>query len=766
MTSSFRAAGVAVCLVFLVARGSAQPPKEPAKPIAEWIADLDHPTSESTREAARRALGPEGPFRQAAIPALIDALRKLHPFHESTVIVTLGDHGTAAVPKLLETLKRPEANVRSGSILALGRVRPRPADAVHAIVAAMKDEKAEVRSNAAVVLSRMRGAAGQAIPALVTGLGDSEPGVRANSAEALGQLVRKPGPAVVALARAVTDADEGVRYEASMALVLIGPAAGEVAPMLFAALGQSRPIPPAAWLGWAPSVGRTVVAVVAVAAPVAIDAITDGSPSSPRTALARALSRLGPAAKGGVPLLIAALRDPERRVRAEAAAALGSIGPDASAAVPDLLAAAMCKQNLARWHAISALGQIGPAAKSAVPYLVEELGAKYIEDRFGAMDALGGIGLAAKEAVPALTKIARNRQEDSQMREYAAKAVAHIDPAFAANEGLEFAHLNIRLGRVPVVPLKPRPITPEQTKRAKSLIAKLAQVDKPDYGLSPTLNGQAFAPLPGRGKMSSGLITDHQLATADAFRELVAMGPAAIPSLLDALADRTPTKLKIKAGPFGGLFFGDGIPRNPFNAAEKRALAVKPLEEDGDDDPIAGGHTVTVGDVCFVAVGQIVGRPYQAVRYIPTAMISVHSPTESKALRDRVRAAWAGDDPAKLLLDSLLTDFATEGIFNGRSLDGWYEGSDYQIAAAVRLLYYFPDEAAPLIAARLRALDVMGGPEKPDWIQREAKNAVRTCDFVRAVAWCRAAPIRDALAEIAKKTDDLTVKAAITEGGK
>jgi hypothetical protein len=74
---------------------------------------------------------------------------------------------------------------------------------------------------------------------------------------------------------------------------------------------------------------------------------------------------------------------------------------------------------------------------------------------------------------------------------------------------------------------------------------------------------------------------------------------------------------------------------------------------------------------------------------------------ESKELRERVCALWSSKDPAKKLLDSLLLDYATEGRFNGKSLDGWDEESNYQIEAAVRLLYYFPKETAPLIAARL-----------------------------------------------------------------
>jgi hypothetical protein len=164
--------------------------------------------------------------------------------------------------------------------------------------------------------------------------------------------------------------------------------------------------------------------------------------------------------------------------------------------------------------------------------------------------------------------------------------------------------------------------------------------------------------------------------------------------------------------------------------------------------------------VCFVAIGQIVGRPYSAVRYIPSGIVIINSPTETKVLRDRVRALWSSDDPANKLLSTLLIDYATEGIFNGRSLDGWSEGSDWQIRAALRLLYYFPREAAPLIATRLRSLDVQ---DTNDWMKREVKNGVRILDFLPAVSWCRAPGIPEALEDLARRTNDPEIQKVLSE---
>ena len=58
----------------------------------------------------------------------------------------------------------------------------------------------------------------------------------------------------------------------------------------------------------------------------------------------------------------------------------------------------------------------------------------------------------------------------------------------------------------------------------------------------------------------------------------------------------------------GGMFFGGSMPVNPLQPQEKRVLVmpVKYADRDGDDDD-EHSYTIKVGDVCFVAIGQIVG---------------------------------------------------------------------------------------------------------------------------------------------------------------
>src|ERR1700722_283752 len=156
-----------------------------------------------------------------------------------------------------------------------------------------------------------------------------------------------------------------------------------------------------------------------------------------------------------------------------------------------------------------------------------------------------------------------------------------------------------------------------------------------------------------------------------------------------------------------------------------------------DPDVFGLSRTLKIGDLCFAAIGQIVNRPsYGEVDCDGFGPDIVYSPAEVKALRDRVREIWKSDDPARRLLDSLLFDYAMEdAFFNGNHID-WRNSSNYQIEAAVRLLYYFPEETAPLVAARLQALDVKAA-EGDDWRKRETKNGVNAVDFIKAVSWCK-----------------------------
>lgn len=85
---------------------------------------------------------------------------------------------------------------------------------------------------------------------------------------------------------------------------------------------------------------------------------------------ADALGRIGQPA---VPALIEQLRNPDLRMRRQAAEILARIGPEAELAVPALLQALNDPDPDLRKSAIRAIGQIGPAAAPAIPSLIHTL---------------------------------------------------------------------------------------------------------------------------------------------------------------------------------------------------------------------------------------------------------------------------------------------------------------------------------------------------------------------------------------------------------
>jgi hypothetical protein len=319
--------------------------------------------------------------------------------------------------------------------------------------------------------------------------------------------------------------------------------------------------------------------------------------------------------------------------------------------------------------------------------------------------------------------------------------------------------LPVKLGKVPDLRLTPRaPVADAQAKRIKDLIASLAALDKPDFGLSATLSGSSFAPLPGQDHAGAMLLTDHRLQRSEGLKALVELGPDALPFLLDALDDQTPTKITIDhADGFGVMWHGSELHLNPVNPAEKavyQARAKKPRLDEEEHIKHVKSYTVKVGDVCFVAIGQIVGRRYQAVRYQPTACIVLNCPAHDRDLCAEVRAIWKAKDARSKLFDSLRADYATEGVFNGKSLDGWSLGSDLQCGAALRLLFYFPKDAAPLVADRLERLDVGKDREADSSMRRCVANGVRADNFIKSVAWSKDPGVRAALVGVFKRAEN------------
>ena len=165
---------------------------------------------------------------------------------------------------------------------------------------------------------------------------------------------------------------------------------------------------------------------------------------------------------------------------------------------------------------------------------------------------------------------------------------------------------------------------PEHDREAVSAwIDELVTAATPGAGYSATMSGSQFLPVPAIRSMESFVFVDtHGLGIFPPLERLEAAGPAALPALLEHLDDARPTQFEVTS--LGCCMWSEcRVYGNPLNALERRVLGYHVLEAFGwgRGDPFEGleRYTVTVGDLCFVAIGQITNRDsYRAVQYQPS----------------------------------------------------------------------------------------------------------------------------------------------------
>lgn len=302
----------------------------------------------------------------------------------------------------------------------------------------------------------------------------------------------------------------------------------------------------------------------------------------------------------------------------------------------------------------------------------------------------------------------------------------------------------------------------------QALIRDLAKIeDQKKVKLSPSTRASDF--VPARQMYDSNMMNPG-IRHDDAFTKLVKIGPPALPYLLDSLEDKTPTKLTIDhTGSDGGMWYGErpalrwaadeasNIRRmgeeqisdieiakrlsspadfitlaksrelpffstpsrgefNPKNQLEQNVLAQARTELPGarNDDPFGktaiSSYTVTIGDVCYLLVGQIVNRPYVASQYQMSSCYFIVSPTHNSQLAADVRAVWASNDPTEMLYQSLQTDFADDGGSFGDAL--------------VRLGYYYPERSEPLLLECVAKVEA--GDKKNDQSTYESRRMIHS----------------------------------------
>jgi ankyrin repeat protein len=260
-----------------------------------------------------------------------------------------------------------------------------------------------------------------------------------------------------------------------------------------------------------------------------------------------------------------------------------------------------------------------------------------------------------------------------------------------------------------------------------ALIDQLEKLDTQDTGYSGSVSGSSFLPLGHRTASVLLLSPATPSGKSDAMLSLAKLGSKAVPALLDHLDDDRKTKIVIQNRLFG--FFG--ISQDDGEKAEDEVAKGK------GENPFGAPkqYTLRVGDLCYVALGQIVNRNYTAVQYIPSGNVSITSVPHSKKLRADLKKQWS-DFTAEKHLASLTKDL------NSKKGKGDEDDDTARVGASLRLAYYFPKEFESIAVKQLH---------------RPTRNFIETLQYVESEK------LDQALRDLMSKTEDLQVSFALVE---
>ena len=217
------------------------------------------------------------------------------------------------------------------------------------------------------------------------------------------------------------------------------------------------------------------------------------------------------------------------------------------------------------------------------------------------------------------------------------------------------------------------------------LIGKLAEVSEPSIGYSSYFSGSEFLPYEDSSQMSMFVLGATHRARSETLLKIVAKGAEAVPTLLKHLSDDR----KINMKPMTGMMWISFQDEYDFNRRIRETAPAGVNGDSMDDVPHPDSHAVTVGDLCFVALGQIVNRNFRATRYQPTGGLVVSSPTHSQRLRNVLIRDWKEFTKEKHR-QGLIQDFRKS------------DHEDRRIGAYRRLSFYYPDAVEALVLEELR----------------------------------------------------------------
>ncbi len=312
------------------------PPDEATKHAAK-VGELATDTEPDVRRLVGRVLEKLGPSAAPAADALGKALatEKELDVRDRFIdaLVAMGAGAKPAVPGLLPLAVSKDVSVQTRANVFAAAVAGAPAspEVAAALVKAAADDEPAVRAAAAGAMGLLNPLPPDALNTLVKmAKGDARNGPRVAALRALTLAGPRAKPARAELEVMATGPQLGLAFWAKVALAAVDGDVSKASPLVRAGLSDRN-----LSVRSAASEALLVVGPAAGDLPSLLKLLSDRD-SSTRTAAATATGRLGAVAKDAVPQLTRLLDDNEAEVRLAAAEALGRIGPAALPAVAKL----------------------------------------------------------------------------------------------------------------------------------------------------------------------------------------------------------------------------------------------------------------------------------------------------------------------------------------------------------------------------------------------------------------------------------------------
>lgn len=221
----------------------------------------------------------------------------------------------------------------------------------------------------------------------------------------------------------------------------------------------------------------------------------------------------------------------------------------------------------------------------------------------------------------------------------------------------------------------------------EELVDELVQVD--EYWIEPgdRVSNTRFLPYGDSELFGMDAWDLRGLPQCETLQKIVAKGVKAVPTLLKHLSDDR----EIRAKPIvdDSMRF---VNRYDFNRRIWREVPEGVNLSGGNLNPDElGAHSITVGDMCFVALGQIVNRDFHAAFMAAsgtTHSLHISSPTYSERLREVVTEEWK-ELTAEKHKESLIEDFRRP------------DNLERLIGAYLRLSFYYPEAVEELVVEKL-----------------------------------------------------------------